>query len=159
MRPGTSRWQKLLRTGSISWTVHPLDFLRRRLTSGLEVGASDQAARRGDEVEALVTISSARGLGDVEVGLVCTEFYDEVTTSTDSQGTHTSRTTSDATAYEAWLPVESAAGVQSVRFTIPPEAPFSYTGGCLSFKWEVVARGRRRHRLDAQARRDVSVLP
>jgi hypothetical protein len=160
MRPGVSRWQKLLRTGSISWTVRPLDLFRRRLTSGLEVGAGQQEARRGGELEVLVTISSARGLGDVEVGLVCTEFYDEEDSWTDGQGhTHTSRTTSDATAHEVWLPVESAAGVQSIRFTIPPDAPFSYKGNCLSFKWEVVARGRRPHRLDAQARREISILP
>lgn len=160
MRSGSSRWQKLLRTGSISWTVRPVDLLRRRLTSGLEVGASEQAARRGDEVEAHVTISSARGLGDVEVGLVCTEFYDEEDSWTDGEGhMHSSRTTSDATAHEAWLPVESAAGVQGVRFTIPPEAPFSYKGDCLSFKWELVVRGRRRLRLDAQARHEISVLP
>ena len=113
-----------------------------------------------EELEALVTISSARGLGDVEVGLVCTEFYDEESSWTDGEGhTHTSRTTSEATAHEAWLPVESAAGVQNVRFTIPPEAPFSYRGNCLSLKWEVVARGRRRRRLDAQARRELFVLP
>ena len=69
------------------------------------------------------------------------------------------RETATATAYEAWVPVESGAGVQSVRLAVPREAPFSYKGDCLSFQWEVVARGRRPHRLDAQARREISVLP
>jgi hypothetical protein len=160
MSPEISRWQKLLRTGSVSWTVHPVDLLRRRLTSGLEVGASEQAARRGDEVEALVTVSNPRGLGDLEVGLVCTECYDEEVQTTDSDGSSSrSRSTSEAIAYERWLPVESAPGMQSVRVTIPREAPFSYEGACLSFKWEVVARGHKRHRLDAQARHEISVLP
>jgi len=49
--------------------------------------------------------------------------------------------------------------VQSVRLPIPPEAPFSYDGDCLSFRWKVVARGRRKRRLDAQVKRDITVLP
>jgi hypothetical protein len=138
-----------------------LDFLRKRLTSGLDVDTSGQAPRRGEEIEALVTITGRPGkLGDVEVGLLCTEYYDEERTSTDSEGhTDTYSVTCDAIAYEAWLPVETAVGVQSVRFPIPPTAPFSYEGDCLSFKWEIVARGHRPHRLDAQASHDLSVLP
>jgi hypothetical protein len=140
--------------------VGPLDFLRKRLAKGLQVGASRQELRRGEQVDALVTILSARGLGQVEVGLVCTELYDHKDTSTDYEGkTQSSRATSAAIAHEAWLPVENTPGVQSVGFTVPPEAPFSYEGSCLSFKWEVVARGRRRRRLDALARQEVSVLP
>jgi hypothetical protein len=42
---------------------------------------------------------------------------------------------------------------------VPAEAPFSYEGELLCFAWEVVARGRRKHRLDAQARHEISVLP
>jgi hypothetical protein len=137
-----------------------LDFLRKRLAKGLQVGASEQELRRGEQVDALVTISSARGLGKVEVGLVCTEIYDHEDTSSDYEGkTQISRATSAAIAHEAWLPVENTPGVQSVGFTIPPQAPFSYEGSCLSFKWEVVARGRRRRRLDALASREISVLP
>jgi hypothetical protein len=136
-----------------------LDFVRRLLAKGLQVGAREQEARRGEEVEAFVTILRARRMGDVEVGLVCTEFYDEQDTFTDDHGTHTSRATVEEIAYEAWRPVESARGEQSVQFTIPPEAPFSYAGDCLSFKWEVVARERRKHGLDRLARREISVLP
>ena len=144
--------------------VRPLDVLRRWLTRGLRVSASDQEVHRGGEVETFVTISRPRGLGDVEGGLVCTEYYDEKTSSPTSSSagnvdTSTSRTTSSAIAHEAWLPIESTAGMQSVRLAIPAEAPFSYKGDCLSFKWEVVARGRRSRRLDAQASQEISVLP
>ena len=141
--------------------VHPLDALRRRMTSGLQVGVSDQVARRGEEVAALVTISSPGKLGDVEVGVICTEYYDKKETDTNlNTGTEsTSRVTSDEIAHEAWLPVETIPGAQSLRFTIPPDAPFSYRGACLSFKWEVVGRGRRSRGLDAQARSEFSVLP
>lgn len=138
--------------------LNPIDLVRRRLTRGLQVGASNQEVHRGDEVEALVTISSTRGLGDVEVGLVCTEYYarySEGVGADDSGG----RAITYAIAHEAWRPVESAPGVQSVRLTIPPEAPFSYAGDCLSFRWEVVGRGRRRRRLDALASHELSVLP
>lgn len=141
--------------------VHPLDLLRRRLTRGLQVTAGKQVARRGEEVEALVTISSPGKLGNVEVGVACTEYYDEEDTDTDMNtgNQSTSRVTSDEIAHEAWLPVETISGPQSLRFTIPPDAPFSYRGACLSFKWEVVARGRRHRGLDAQARSEFSVLP
>jgi hypothetical protein len=140
--------------------VHPVEALRRRLTRGLEVAAGERVVRRGGEVEALVTISSPSKLGDVEVGVVCTEYYDEEDTTSNPDGTtSTGRSTSDDIAQESWSPVESVSGVQSVRFTIPQDAPFSYSGECLSFKWEVVARGHRSRRLDAQARSEFSVLP
>jgi hypothetical protein len=140
--------------------IHPLDILRRRLTRGLEVATGDQTARRGGEVEALVTISSGLKLGDLEVGVVCTEYYDEQETTRDADGsTSLSRSTSDEVAHESWSQVENVSGVQSLRFTIPADAPFSYRGECLSFKWEVVARGRRSRGLDAQARSEFSVLP
>jgi hypothetical protein len=140
--------------------IHPLDALRKRLTRGLEVTTGEQPARRGGDVEALVTISSARKLGDLEVGVVCTEYYDkQEPTSTGDSSTSTSRSTSDEVAHECWTPIESILGVQSRRFMIPADAPFSYRGECLSFKWEVVARGRRSRRLDAQVRSEFSVLP
>jgi hypothetical protein len=148
---------------------NPIDLLRRRLTRGLEVSARDQQVRRGEEVEALVTTFSAQGLGEIEVGIVCTEYYARYTegigTGDSGSGAPSDplqsggRATTYAIAHEAWLPVESAAGKQSIRLTIPPGAPFSYEGDCISFRWELVARGRRRRRLDALAKRDISVLP
>jgi hypothetical protein len=140
--------------------IRPLDILRRRLTRGLEVATDDQPVRRGGDVEALVTISNARKLGDLEVGVVCTEYYDEQETTRDADGsTSLSRSTSNEVAHESWSQVESVSGVQSLRFTIPADAPFSYTGDCLSFKWEVVARGHKSRGLDAQARSEFSVRP
>lgn len=146
--------------------MHPIDYLRRRGTRGLQVGAGDQEVRRGEELDARVTISSPGRLGEVEVGLVCTEFYecdvydsDVYDSDVSDSDAGRSRGTSSATAHEAWLPVENTPGVHSVRLTVPAEAPFSYEGELLRFKWEVVARGRRKGRLDAQARHQISVLP
>jgi hypothetical protein len=140
------------------WLFNPIDLLRSRLTHGFQVGAAAHGVHRGEEIDALVTISGAQGLDNVEVGLVCTEYYacySEGVGPDDSGG----RATTYAIAHEAWLAVESVSGAQSVRLTIPTEAPFSYEGDCLSFKWEIVARGRRRRRLDARATHEISVLP
>jgi hypothetical protein len=138
--------------------LRPLDFVRQRRTRGLQVDAGEGEVRRGGEVEALITISSPKGFGDLEVGLVCTEYYDE---ETDSYGdtSNTSRATVESIAHEDWQAVEEVTGVQSVRLAIPADAPFSYQGACLSFKWEIVARGHKSRGLDAQARREISVLP
>jgi hypothetical protein len=147
----------LVRDGALQ---RPLNFLRRELTKGLEVAARDREVRRGEDVETLVTISRPRGLGDVEVGLICTEYYDYESTVRDRDGsTSSSRETAEAIAHEAWQAAEPVVGEQSLRFTVLPEAPFSYKGECLSFKWELVAVGRKRRRLDAQARAELSVLP
>jgi hypothetical protein len=155
----TPRRLRILTTGS-------LDLVRRKLTSGVEIAAAEGPVRRGDQVEALVTISNAAKVGSVEVGLVCTEYYDEEvespSTSTTSEGftqTSSSRETLRATAHEDWRPVDSVVGVQTVGFQIPVEAPFSFEGDCLSFRWAVVARGRRPGRLDAVAEAAISVTP
>jgi hypothetical protein len=135
--------------------LHPIDQLRRRANRGrLGVEASEPRVRRGGELDVRVTIADSRGLADVELGLVCTEFY-----ARRMSGSEGRRGTSSATAYEAWLPVEGGPGLHGVRVTVPAEAPFSYDGELLCFRWELVARGRRKRRLDAQARQEVSVLP
>lgn len=138
-----------------------LNLLRRMLTRGLRVDANQNQVRRGEVVEALVTISATRGLGDLEVGLVCTESYDyeSTTSSTESSPSTTSRETAHAVAYEAWQPIESAVGAQTFRLTVPPDAPFSYEGDCLSFMWEIVARGGKKYRLDARVSQQIAVLP
>jgi hypothetical protein len=134
--------------------IKPRERLARQL--GLRVDAPSNEVRRGDEVELLVTVTSTRGLTDLQAGIVCTERYAE--TDTDSEG-RTTRTTSNAIAHEAWVPIERTPGTQSIGLAIPLEAPFSYEGSCLSFVWEVGVRVRRSLRLDAEARHQISVLP
>ena len=123
---------------------------------GLGVEPPSKEVRRGDEVELLISVSSTRGLSDLQAGIICTERYEATTT--DSEGRATS-TTRNAIAHQAWVPIERTPGTQSIHLAIPFEAPFSYEGSCLSFSWEVAARGRRSLRLDAEARRGISVLP
>jgi hypothetical protein len=110
---------------------------------------------RGEEAEGLVTIASSKWFEAVVVGRVCTEYYDvEV-----GSGEHSRTVTREAIAYEVWLPIETAPGEQSVRLAVPPDAPFSYEGDTLSFGWEVVARARRRHGLDALAAQKIKISP
>ena len=140
--------------------VQPLQLLRRLVTRGLEVSAVDRQTHRGGDVEVQVTISKPGKLGDVEVGIVCTEHYDELETVRDTDGSTTPyRTTSSDVVHETWSPVEPGSGAKTRRFTIPPHAPFSYSGECLSFKWEVAALGHRSGRLDAEARSEFFVRP
>jgi hypothetical protein len=140
---------------------------RRGLASAgsLEAGAQKTPVRRGEEVEARVSIFASRAIGDLKVGVRCTELYDEdVTDDTGSSSTmpmrsSTRRKTFEAVAYETWVPVEAVSGEQSARVAIPEDAPFSYAGDCLSFKWEVVAREVRRHAVDAEATHELQVMP
>jgi hypothetical protein len=135
--------------------LHPIDYLRRRRTRGrLQISVDDPEVRRGEALDARVTIADSR-LGDVEVGLVCTEFYEVAS----GGGTGSNRGTSSATAFEAWHPVTGTSSVHNVRLSLPAEAPFSYEGELLCFRWEVVARGRRKRRLDMHAAHEISVLP
>jgi hypothetical protein len=133
-----------------------LAWRQRRMGSalGLRVEADEPTVRRGEELQAFVTIPNAEGVEAVEVGVVCTESYD-----VDSGDEDDPRRTREAIAHETWLPVELIAGAQSVRLAIPQDAPFSYEGSCLSFKWELVSRGRRSRGLDAQASATLAVLP
>ena len=139
------------------------DRLRSAITTGLEVRALRDVVVRGEDVEVEVTIGRARGLGDVEVGLLCTEVYaEEAVREPDREGSTSEyryeRTVED-TAYAAWQPVEDAVGTHRVRLTVPADAPFSYRGTVLSYRWQVVARGVRRLLPDAWAACDLEVRP
>ncbi len=135
---------------------HPLDFVRQRRTRGLQVDAGVHGVRRGEEVEALVTISSPTGLGDLEVGLVCTEYYDEE--STDSDG-HTQGTRRKAIAHEIGCRSRRAPGVQNVRLAVPAEAPFSYEGGAFASSGSSWPEDRRSRDWMRRRAKGFSVLP
>lgn len=133
----------------------PFDRIRARLTRGLQVYPSKVELIRGESLDVAVTVDDSRKLGDIEVGLVCTERY--TVTHIDDDGP--SESTAWATAFEAWQPIEPTAGEHTVRLTVPTDGPFSYHGAFLSFTWEVVARGVRRHRMDARSACEIEVRP
>ena len=136
------------RPSPIVFGSNPFHSLRKRLTRGLEVKSSTREVSRGQSLEASVTIAKGAKLGAVQVGLFCTEAYAVEMQDTDGG---TSQGTSWATAYEAWVPLAETPGVQTVRLDVPADGPYTYDGEILSFRWEVVARGVRKRRLDARA--------
>lgn len=125
----------------------------------LDLAVSPERRRRGDSVTAVLTITDLAKVRrhDVEVGLVCTEWYDEEvdrvmdlgplgddflpipSVGADDRGAR-QRVTREAIAYEEWVRVERTRRAQTVTFPVPLEAPYSHQGDCLSFAWRVEAR-------------------
>ena len=125
---------------------------------GLHVTCAQTEVRRGGHVDVQLEITKPSKVNDgLELGLVCTEYYDVETT--DGNG-NSNRSTHDAHAHEDWRPqAPDGGGVRSVRFEVPREAPYSYRGGCLSFVWRVSAREPKRLRFDPAFNVEIKVLP
>ena len=151
---GSPGWEKVVASATRLRNLSLHD-VRRALTKGLELRVDQAQVCRGKELEADVLIASPARLGELEVGVVCTEHYDLKVHNEHG----TDRSTSTAIEHEAWKPLQSVAGRQRVSLSIPAGAPFSYEGSCLSFRWEVVVRGRRRRALDKRASQQISVRP
>src|SRR4051794_39790041 len=111
--------------------------------------------KRGEEVTARVEVSQ-RASEKLELGLVCTEFYDEK--HPDGRG-GTDRVTAQAVAFEDWRPQTPGSGTQTVTFQIPPDSPYSYRGDCLSYVWRVSAREPKRLRFDPATNVHLVVRP
>ena len=125
----------------------------------LKVTLSATQARRGDSIDARLEVTRA-GDDEIEIGLVCTEYYDvEKTSYSSNGGTSHYRDTEDAIAHEDWRPASPSQSIHNVRFQIPPDAPFSFKGSCLAFEWRVSARQPKRMRFDRSSDVDLTVLP
>ncbi|MEA2440244.1 MAG: hypothetical protein QOH76_1668 [Thermoleophilaceae bacterium] len=120
---------------------------------GVTVSVAVTDVRRGSDVEARLELATEKP--GLELGLVCTEYYDVETT--DGRGNR-SRTTSQAVAHEDWRP-QSGGQLQSVRFTVPADGPFSYRGDCVSYVWRVSARQPKRMRFDRTVSVPIVVRP
>lgn len=113
--------------------------------------------RRGETIS--VTIDHAAAAEDLEVGLVCVEVFDFQATASTKAGIVYIRETNRKNAYEQWQPVEPQAGEQVLKFEVPPEAPCSYEGDCLSYAWRVSARLVRKLRTDPRIDHPIWVSP
>ena len=115
---------------------------RRGVTVPFRVEVAAHEVARGGRVDArLVVEPGAEAPGRLEVGLVCTVWYDEWRRHHDPGGTSDRmRVVADAVAFEAWQPLSALPGSQAVRFDVPPDAPFSHEGEVVSFSWRVAAR-------------------
>jgi hypothetical protein len=120
---------------------------------GVSLNVPVTDVRRGDDVDAAVELSTDKP--GLEVGLVCMEYYDVETT--DGRGNR-SRSTSQAVAYEDWRP-HPGGTTQSVRFSVPVNAPYSYRGDCISYVWRVSARAPKRMRFDRSEHVPILVRP
>lgn len=112
-------------------------------------------ARGGEVVARLEHARPDKASDRLELGLVCTEFYD-VRKSNGRGGSN--RVTSQVVAFEDWRPYDGGPA-QTVRFKLPPDAPFSYRGHCLSYVWRVSAREPRRLRFDPATNVELQVRP
>ena len=125
----------------------------------LKVTLSAPEAHRGGVIDARLEVTRATD-DPIELGLVCTEYYDEERTTTNSNGVpSTARVTAEAVAHEDWQSVPANGSVHNVRFEVPADAPFSYRGTCLSFEWRVSARQPKKLRFDRATTVDLRVLP
>lgn len=124
----------------------------------LHLSVTNPDVQRGAEVVVNLEIARPEKVGDeLELGLVCTEYYDVQTT--DGRG-NKSRATRPEVAYEDWRPQQGLSSNQtSVRFQVPADAPFSYRGHCLSYVWRVSAREPLRGRFDRAVNLPLVVRP
>lgn len=123
------------------------------------VSANPTDLRRGDKVNVQLEITDVDKLqGRVQVGLVCTELYDERKVNYTQNGQTTRRVVTRATAYEKW---NTAAGNRSESFTfeIPADGPFSHEGAVLTLEWRVTARTPIKHGRDPSSDQPIWVAP
>lgn len=125
--------------------------LRPRVAKGLALSADAVELRRGERVDVTLSIERPdRERGPIEVGLLCVEYWSEVS----STGTDTSSgpVPLEATNHETWETVARPTGRHRLSFEVPAGGGYSYEGTALAVAWRVSARraggGRRAPRFD-----------
>jgi hypothetical protein len=113
-----------------------------RALSGVSLSLPTTEYRRGDTIEATVTVDGGGGSDELFVGLVCTEHYLGYARA-DQPVIHRQ------TQWEQWQPLSGATSLpQPVSFSVPESEPYSHEGRILSISWEVIARRPARLRPD-----------
>jgi hypothetical protein len=129
-----------------------LGLIQRGAARKLDVVPAAEQVRRGDTLD--VTVKAGTDAEGLEAGLVCTETFPVFVVR--KKLTHGGHELEDEVAFERWLPVETLQ--QTVALSVPVDAPYSYDGENLKFKWRVGVRQRKRG-LDAVRTREIWVLP
>jgi hypothetical protein len=123
---------------------------RPRQARYLQLEVEPIELRRGDTVRVTLTITDARKIGEeLDLGLVCTQYYDYTAVVQDQHGSHRERKTMEVESTAKWTKPDRSQVRQTVQFTVPADAPFSFEGGAVSWAWHVSARDRHPHRYDA----------
>lgn len=125
---------------------------------GTRLSVAGEGLRRGDEVS--VTFTGRRTSDDrLELGIACDERHDTEARVYSRGGSAVVRQTGESTVHEEWHPVPAGAREQAVGFRLPPDAPYSYEGSCVSYAWRISARAVRPLRRDARLDEPIWVEP
>lgn len=131
-----------------------------RGTSDFSLTATPAAVERGGTVTLTLAIPDTTKVGpELELGLVCTEYYDVEVSRPTGNSTSRGPETREAVAHEEWRPADPSAVHQSQAFSIPAGAPFTHHGKCLHYEWRAVAREPERLRPDSRSDQVVTVEP
>ncbi len=126
----------------------------------LQLSVDPIEVRRGGTVNATLAVVDADKLGEtLELGLICTEYYDYKTEVVTENGTSTQRVTGTTEVVASWSPADRGQLQQTLRFAVPGDAPFSYEGSAASWAWRVTVRDRHAHRPDARSDVPIWVSP
>jgi hypothetical protein len=129
-------------------------------TRAFQVGANPTELRRGDKVNVELQVTDPDKIeGELEVGLVCTELYDERKVVYNQNGESTRRVVSRAAAYEKWDKAPIGNRSQSFTFEIPSDGPFSHEGAVITLEWRVSARVPIKHGRDPTSDQPIWVAP
>jgi hypothetical protein len=125
------------------------------------VTAGPGELRRAERFKAQLQINDPGRIGgELEVGLVCTQFYDTKRIARDNEGfTYKRRVVESGVVHEKWQKAPRDGRTQTFSFEIPPDAPFSYEGAVVSFAWRVSARVPRSRRRDPCSDQPIWVHP
>lgn len=125
---------------------------------GTTLTVDREQPRRGDEISVMFT---GRRTDDdrLEVGLVCVERYDMQVRIYVRGASTVRRQTAEAGLHEQWLTVPPAVREQTFTFVIPPDAPYSYEGECVTYAWLASARAVKRLRKDPRHEEPIWVRP
>ena len=114
---------------------------RSRAAWHFEVIAEPLELRRGEVVEAELAILDPDEVDErLEVGLVCVERYDHPVSRNEGGEIVVGRGTGEGVVYARWIPASRTEELQTFELRVPPDAPYSHEGDCLSFAWRVSAR-------------------
>lgn len=121
----------------------------QREAKGVSLQVEPIEAARGETVRVALTVEPGHDDdATLQVGLVCTQFYDVKKTVHDNHGSHTERVIERADVIADWKDVPSGATSETYTFTVPADGPISYEGATVTWAYRVSARRPREHRID-----------
>lgn len=111
-----------------------------------EIAIDPDEPRRGERVRVRLVRHGATHAGEgCEVGIVAVERYD--VRRTDGDG-NTHRSTTESEEFAHWSPIPATIGEETIEMKVPSDAPFSYEGKAVSYRWRAEAKIHRRMRPD-----------